>query len=102
MTRQGDDWNCEECGVPQGRHDQWFEGGLCGDCHVEPKKIYIGYWREEHTDKTGYANNEVMDYTEDNLFKVFKTVLDAGLNLMTQQRENGIIVYIDQKRFRQS
>lgn len=36
-TKKGHSWYCEECGVPQGRHDQWFEGkfeGLCGECHA--------------------------------------------------------------------
>lgn len=56
MTRQGDRWDCEECGVPQGRHDQWFEGqfaGLCEECHAvernanmknEIKQILISKW----------------------------------------------------------
>ena len=35
MTKQEDIWNCSECGNPQGRHDMWFEGDVCGICHAE-------------------------------------------------------------------
>lgn len=39
MTRKEDEWDCTDCGTPQGRHDQWFEGGVCGDCHGTQKNV---------------------------------------------------------------
>ena len=33
MTHTEDIWNCYECGNPQGRHDLWFEGDVCENCH---------------------------------------------------------------------
>lgn len=33
MTKPNDVWECSDCGCSQGRHDMWFEGDLCGDCH---------------------------------------------------------------------
>ena len=32
-TKEEDVWACSECGILQGRHDQWFEGE-CEDCHT--------------------------------------------------------------------
>jgi hypothetical protein len=44
MTKQQDIWNCSECGNPQGRHDMWFEGDVCGECNSETaftiRKLY--------------------------------------------------------------
>ncbi len=37
MTREEDEWNCDECGNPQGRHDMWFEG-ICENCNAEKEE----------------------------------------------------------------
>jgi hypothetical protein len=77
MTRAGDDWNCEECGVPQGRHDMWHEGkteGLCGDCHEveknnakkdEVEHILIGMWASIGIDIPDNYEDIVQDCYED-------------------------------------
>lgn len=35
MTREEDIWHCSDCGTPQGRHDVWFDGDICADCHTQ-------------------------------------------------------------------
>lgn len=35
MTREEDIWLCRECLNLKGRHDLWFEGDICEDCHED-------------------------------------------------------------------
>lgn len=43
-TRSEDQWICLECGHKFGKHDQWFEKDICGDCnkilHAESQKCF--------------------------------------------------------------
>lgn len=34
LTKQEDIWSCYDCGNLQGRHDLWFEGDICEQCHA--------------------------------------------------------------------
>lgn len=43
MTRLEDNWNCNECGQLQGRHDMWFEG-VCGHCKVPTTRDGLIDW----------------------------------------------------------
>ena len=36
-TRTEDEWICQGCGKQFGRHDMWFEGGVCGGCNEQHK-----------------------------------------------------------------
>ena len=39
-TRAEDRWQCVKCGRRFGRHDMWYEGDLCGDCHQDDEDRY--------------------------------------------------------------
>lgn len=33
MGKFDNDWICFECGTLHSKHNQWFDGDICGDCH---------------------------------------------------------------------
>jgi len=34
-----DAWECSQCGKKCGRHDQWFEDGVCEKCNAESTRV---------------------------------------------------------------
>lgn len=77
MTRKGDEWECEDCGNPQGRHDMWWQGekqGRCGDCEETKQnnakkdnveRILIGMWASIGMDIPNNYEDIVQDCYED-------------------------------------
>lgn len=54
MTRKEDVWHCSKCGDEQGRHDMWFDEGVCGKCHTPET---IGSIEEDGTIEKEYSGN---------------------------------------------
>jgi hypothetical protein len=74
MTKQEDIWICCECGNPQGRHDMWFDGDICGECNEGDlfdsidslpesiQNILFAFWDKS---TSGYKeSNELIDTLE--------------------------------------
>jgi hypothetical protein len=38
LTKQEDIWSCYECSELKGRHDLWFDGDICENCHDEKQE----------------------------------------------------------------
>ena len=38
LTKQEDIWSCYECSELKGRHDLWFDGDICENCHAEKQE----------------------------------------------------------------
>jgi hypothetical protein len=68
MTKLKDNWNCNECGQPQGRHDMWFDGA-CGECvtdkQKEIKRMIIENFMLWHTGEfTEEMRDSIYEYVE--------------------------------------
>ena len=56
MGKFDNDWKCFDCGVLQSKHNQWFDGDICGVCHDEQE------------------NNKKKDEVESILIMMWKTI----------------------------
>lgn len=67
------------------------------------KTITTVYWMRDRPNddasKCGFMHHEVFDYTEANRNWIVGQILDAGLNVMIEQGKDGLIIWIDNRRF---
>lgn len=73
LTKQYDIWSCYECSQLKGRHDQWFEGDICEDCHKPSLRIRIEQmyldWLNNFITLDAFA-----DYYEISKFKALRVI----------------------------
>jgi hypothetical protein len=66
------------------------------------KTITVAYWSKFFYDITGIEHNTVYEYSKEKRNEIIDLVLDKGLNIMIQQLDTTLVMWIDNKRFRQS
>ena len=66
------------------------------------KTITVAYWSKFFYDITGIEHNTRYEYSIEKRNEIIDLVLDKGLNIMIQQLDTTLVMWIDNKRFRQS
>ena len=65
------------------------------------KEIHIAYWYKGHEEKVGIPHNSIFKYSKEKRNEVIDQILDSGFNILLQQSNDVLIIWIDDKRFQQ-
>jgi len=65
------------------------------------KQIIVAYWMGVMIESIGIKHNQIFQYSEEKRNEIINLVLDNNLQLMTYKQNDDLIVWIDNRRFRQ-
>lgn len=65
------------------------------------KKIYIYFWKRQNS-VNGYKHGAEFDYSIKKQHEIIDHIISCGENIMLIQKEDSLIIWIDNKNFKQS